>query len=150
MVHDFNGAPPQNFSDLDKQPLNNTHPTKNTTQFSASMTHISLDFKSPTAIDDITSKIKGDFWGDSGASGNFRFRHTYFGINSWLFGQTSSAFVSTEMNPDTVDWNTLQRGSLRRRPQIRYTETFDANNSLAAALESSTRNKRFPALTAKI
>lgn len=151
MIHDFEGAPPEKFSDLDKQPLDSTHPVKNKTQFTVKTTRIGVDFKTPTDYGDVAGKVEGDFWGDAstGAGNSFRFRHAYLTWNNWLFGHTWSPIVSLEALPETVDFNTLSGGSLRRRPQVRYTYNFDKSNTLAVAAEEASSDARFPVLSAK-
>lgn len=149
MIHDFEGAPPEKFSDLDKQPLNSTNPVDNKTQFTVNTTRIGVDFKTPTAIGDVTGKIEGDFWGASGTGATFRFRHAYLATGNWLFGHTWSPFAGQEYLPETVDFNTLSGGSLRRRPQIRYTYPMGDGNTFTVAAEEASTDARVPALTAK-
>jgi hypothetical protein len=149
MIHDFEGAPPEKFSDLDKQPLNSTHPVDNKTQFTVNTTRIGVDFKTPTAIGDVTGKIEGDFWGASGTGATFRFRHAYLATGNWLFGHTWSPFAGQEYLPETVDFNTLSGGSLRRRPQVRYTYPMDNGNTFTVAAEEGAGDARFPSLSAR-
>ena len=149
MIHDFEGAPPEKFSDLDKQPLDSTHPVKDKTQFTVNTTRIGVDFKTPTAIGDVTGKIEGDFWGASGTGATFRFRHAYLATGNWLFGHTWSTFAGQEYLPETVDFNTLSGGSLRRRPQVRYTYPMADGNTFTVAVEEGAGDARFPSLSAR-
>ena len=149
MIHDFEGAPPEKFSDLDKQPLDSTHPVKDKTQFTVNTTRIGVDFKTPTAIGDVTGKIEGDFWGASGTGATFRFRHAYLATGNWLFGHTWSPFAGQEYLPETVDFNTLSGGSLRRRPQVRYTYPMADGNTFTVAVEEGAGDARFPSLSAR-
>lgn len=149
MIHDFEGAPPEKFSDLDKQPLDSANPVDNKTQFTVATTRIGVDFKTPTAIGEVTGKIEGDFWGGSGSGATFRFRHAYLATGNWLFGHTWSPFAGQEYLPETVDFNTLSGGSLRRRPQIRYTYPMGDGNTFTVAAEEAATEARIPALTAK-
>ena len=149
MIHDFEGAPPEKFSDLDKQPLDSTNPVKDKTQFTVNTTRIGVDFKTPTAIGDVTGKIEGDFWGASGTGATFRFRHAYLATGNWLFGHTWSPFAGQEYLPETVDFNTLSGGSLRRRPQVRYTYPMADGNTFTVAVEEGAGDARFPSLSAR-
>lgn len=149
MIHDFEGAPPEKFSDLDKQPLNSSNPVDNKTQFTVNTTRIGVDFKTPTAIGDVTGKIEGDFWGASGTGATFRFRHAYLATGNWLFGHTWSPFAGQEYLPETVDFNTLSGGSLRRRPQIRYTYPMADGNTFTVAVEEGAGDARLPSLSAR-
>jgi hypothetical protein len=151
VIHDFKGAPPEKFSDLDKQPLNSSNPVKNKTQFTVNTTRIGVDFKTPTALGDVGGKIEGDFWGSAGNGKDaaFRFRHAYLTWNNLLIGQTWSPFAAQDLLPETVDFNTLSGGSLRRRPQIRYTYPIDTQNTVMVAAEEAMSDARLPVLTAK-
>ncbi len=152
MLHDFKGQPTGKFSNLHTQPLDSTDPVENKTAFTAAVTRVGVDFKTPTAIGDVGGKIEGDFWGNGGTgAATFRIRHAYLTTGNWLFGQTWSPFAGQEYAAETVDFNGVSGSSIRRATQIRYTHPIDAATSLTVAgEEDSSADSRFPALTARL
>ncbi|ONG40056.1 hypothetical protein BKE30_07815 [Alkanindiges hydrocarboniclasticus] len=152
MLHDFKGQPTGKFSNLHTQPLDSSDPVENKTAFTAAVTRIGVDFKTPTAIGDVGGKIEGDFWGNGGTgSATFRIRHAYLTTGNWLFGQTWSPFAGQEYAAETVDFNGVTGTSIRRATQIRYTHPLNNNTSLTiAGEEDSNSDSRFPALTARL
>ncbi|MEG0483658.1 MAG: DcaP family trimeric outer membrane transporter, partial [Acinetobacter sp.] len=50
---------------------------------------------------------------------NLRIRHAYLTYNDWLFGQTTSNFLSNHA-PEMIDFNTNLGGGTARVPQVRY------------------------------
>lgn len=152
MLHDFKGQPTGKFSNLHTQPLNSSDPVTNKTAFTAAVTRVGVDFKTPTAIGDVGGKIEGDFWGNGGTgNATFRIRHAYLTSGNWLFGQTWSPFAGQEYAAETVDFNGVVGSSIRRAPQIRYTHALDAATALTvAAEENSNSDARLPALTARL
>lgn len=84
--------------------------------------------------------IEGEFFGTSDADVNgFRLRHAYVTLNwentALLFGQTWHPMFVTDVFPQVVSFNT---GSpfqpFSRNPQIRFTQSFDKFNLIAALL----------------
>lgn len=152
MLHDFKGQPTGKFSNLHTQPLDNTDPVSNKTAFTAATTRLGVDLKTPTAIGDVSAKIEGDFWGNGGTgAATFRIRHAYLTTGNWLFGQTWSPFAGQEYAAETVDFNGVSGGSIRRATQIRYTHPLNAATALTVAAEEDTQSdSRFPALTARL
>lgn len=152
MLHDFKGQPTGKFSNLHTQPLDSSDPVQNKTAFTAAVTRIGVDFKTPTAIGDVGGKIEGDFWGNGGTgSATFRIRHAYLTSGNWLFGQTWSPFDGQEYAAETVDFNGVTGTSIRRATQIRYTHPLNKATALTiAGEEDSNADSRFPALTARL
>lgn len=152
MLHDFKGQPAGKFSNLHTQPLDSTDPVTNKTSFTAAVTRVGVDFKTPTAMGDVGGKIEGDFWGNGGTgNATFRIRHAYLTTGNWLFGQTWSPFAGQEYAAETVDFNGVSGSSIRRATQIRYTHPLNAATSLTlAGEEDSSADSRFPALTARL
>ena len=152
MLHDVKGQPTGKFSNLHTQPLDSSDPVENKTAFTAAVTRVGVDFKTPTAIGDVGGKIEGDFWGNGGTgSATFRIRHAYLTTGNWLFGQTWSPFAGQEYAAETVDFNGVTGGSIRRATQIRYTHPLSTATSLTiAGEEDSNSDSRFPALTARL
>ncbi|XID74810.1 DcaP family trimeric outer membrane transporter [Alkanindiges sp. WGS2144] len=152
MLHDFKGQPSGKFSNLHTQPLDSSDPVENKTAFTAAVTRVGVDFKTPTVIGDVGGKIEGDFWGNGGTgAATFRIRHAYLTTGNWLFGQTWSPFAGQEYAAETVDFNGVAGSSIRRAPQIRYTHPLnDATALTIAGEEDSSVDARFPALTARL
>ena len=152
MLHDFKGQPSGKFSNLHTQPLDSTDPVENKTSFTAAVTRVGVDFKTPTALGDVGGKIEGDFWGNGGTgNATFRIRHAYLTTGNWLFGQTWSPFAGQEYAAETVDFNGVVGTSIRRASQIRYTHPLNAATAITvAAEENSNGDTRFPALTARL
>lgn len=152
MLHDFKGQPAGKFSNLHTQPLDSTDPVNNKTAFTAAVTRVGVDFKTPTAMDDVGGKIEGDFWGNGGTgSATFRIRHAYLTSGNWLFGQTWSPFAGQEYAAETVDFNGVVGTSIRRVPQIRYTHALNPATALTiAAEENSNSDARLPAIVTRL
>lgn len=104
---------------------------------------------------DILAKIEVDFRGGS-SNDQLRIRHAYIKVDNWLFGQTTSPFVSADILPEKLDFMANLGGGIQRNPQIQYQHTIDQNTKAWVALEdgSNSRNvddqTRFPTLTSKI
>lgn len=152
MLHDFKGQPTGKFSNLHTQPLDSTDPVKNKTAFTAAVSRVGVDFKTPTPIGVVGGKIEGDFWGNGGTgAATFRIRHAYLTSGNWLFGQTWSPFAGQEYAAETVDFNGMTGSSIRRATQVRYTHALNNSTSLTlAGEEDSHADSRFPAVTARL
>ncbi len=144
-----------------------TGATKDKLRATAKTTRIGLDFSAPVGADNkVGGKIEADFAdSDSVKSEGFRIRHAYLTYNNWLFGQTTSNFLSSHA-PEMIDFSTNIGGGTQRLPQVRYnfklapqTQLFVAaeegdskatKNVTAATVADSTVQYSLPALTAKI
>ena len=151
--------------------FNSVHTSKEDAQdklrATAKTTRIGLDFKTNVEGADVGGKIEADFAGGDGEQ--FRVRHAYLTLNNWLFGQTTSNFLSNHA-PEMIDFGTNVGGGTTRIPQVRYshklapqTQLFisaEEGNSSAnewklndknvEVLESSSVTYRLPTLTAKL
>lgn len=152
MLHDFKGQPTGKFSNLQTQPLDKTDPVENKTAFTAAVTRVGVDFKTPTVIGDVGAKLEGDFWGNGGTgNATFRIRHAYLTTGNWLFGQTWSPFAGQEYAAETVDFNGVVGTSIRRASQIRYTYPLNPSTAFTIAGEEDTSgDARFPAFSARL
>ncbi|MFC3902444.1 hypothetical protein SAMN05421749_103194 [Acinetobacter marinus] len=92
--------------------------TKDKLVATAKTTRIGLDFKTPVAGQDVGGKVEVDFAGN-GSGENLRIRHAYLTLNNWLFGQTTSNFLSNHA-PEMIDFGTNIGGGTTRIPQVRY------------------------------
>ncbi len=134
----------------------------------AKVTRLGLDFNTPVGDNKVGGKVEVDF--ASGAAENLRIRHAYLTFNNWLFGQTTSNFLSNHA-PEMIDFNTNVGGGTARVPQVRYnyklapaTQLFvsaEEGNSSAQTLKFDTNQGknvvagsdityRAPVLTAKL
>ena len=82
----------------------------------AKTTRIGLDFNTPVGDAKVGGKVEVDF---ASAAENLRIRHAYLTYNDWLFGQTTSNFLSNHA-PEMIDFNTNLGGGTARVPQVRY------------------------------
>ena len=115
-------------------------------------TRLGMDFKTNTQKGDVGGKIEIDFL-NSGDS--VRIRHAYMTYADWLVGQTWSNFAVPDYMAETVDAVGFVGQSVKRTPQIRYTNKFNPNTSLVLALEDpkdeqADMKMRLPALTARL
>lgn len=112
-------------------------------------TRLGLDFKTPTAMGNVGGKVEVDFLG---ANDNLRIRHAYLTYKDWLVGQTWSNFAVPDYMPESIDALGYVGGSVKRTPQVRYTQKLSPDASVIVALEDpkdSTVDLRLPALTAR-
>lgn len=137
----------------------------------AKVTRLGLDFNTPVGDNKVGGKVEVDFASsDNSKSENLRIRHAYLTLNNWLFGQTTSNFLSNHA-PEMIDFATNIGGGTTRVPQVRYgyklapaTQLFvsaEEGNSSAQTLKyDKTKDKdvvsssdvtyRAPVLTAKV
>lgn len=137
----------------------------------AKVTRLGLDFNTPVGDNKVGGKVEVDFASsDNSKSENLRIRHAYLTLNNWLFGQTTSNFLSNHA-PEMIDFATNIGGGTTRVPQVRYgyklaptTQLFvsaEEGNSSAQTLKFDTNEGknvvagsdityRAPVLTAKL
>ncbi|MCO8054147.1 DcaP family trimeric outer membrane transporter [Acinetobacter towneri] len=149
--NDFNSASTSNEEASDKL------------RATAKVTRLGLDFNTPVGDNKVGGKVEVDF---ASAAENLRIRHAYLTLNNWLFGQTTSNFLSNHA-PEMIDFNTNIGGGTTRVPQVRYnyklapaTELFvsaeegNSSSQIYDAKEdkivSSDVTYRAPVLTAKV
>lgn len=116
----------------------------------AKTTRIGLDFKAPVEGADVGGKIEVDFADTSTDKNAVRIRHAYLNYNNWLFGQTTSSFVSTETQPELLDFGSPLGIGTYRTPQVRYSDKINASTRYFVGLEKGADDNRLPALTGKI
>ncbi|WP_180051657.1 DcaP family trimeric outer membrane transporter [Acinetobacter sp. YH12099] len=142
-----------------------TKSTKDKLRATPKVTRFGLDFNTPMGDNKLGGKIEVDFASsDNDKSENLRIRHAYLTLNNWLFGQTTSNFLSNHA-PEMIDFATNIGGGTARVPQVRYgyklapaTELFvsaEEGNSTAGKVSASTVSPtpvtyRAPVLTAKV
>ena len=118
----------------------------------AKNTRLGLDFNTNVGGDNkLGGKVEVDFAGTNEA---LRIRHAYLTYNNWLFGQTTSNFLSNHA-PEMIDLGTNVGGGTARIPQVRYGFNLAPATKLFIAAEegdSSGKNIKYsvPNLTAKL
>ena len=95
--------------------------TKDKLRATAKTTRLGFDFNTNVAGDNkLGGKVEVDFAStDNDKSENLRIRHAYLTYNNWLFGQTTSNFLSNHA-PEMIDFGTNVGGGTARLPQVRY------------------------------
>ena len=99
----------------------------------AKTTRIGLDFNTPVGDAKVGGKVEVDF-GGNGVNENLRIRHAYLTYNNWLFGQTTSNFLSSHA-PEMIDFATNAGGGTTRIPQVRYAYNLAPTTKLLVAAE---------------
>ena len=123
----------------------------------AKVTRLGLDFNTPVGDNKVGGKIEVDFASsDNDKSENLRIRHAYLTLNNWLFGQTTSNFLSNHA-PEMIDFATNIGGGTARVPQVRYnyklapaTQLFVSAEEGNSSATDSDVTYRAPVLTAKV
>ena len=106
--------------------------TKDKLRATAKTTRLGLDFTSPVGGDNkVGGKLEVDFAGTNEA---LRIRHAYLTYNNWLFGQTTSNFLSNHA-PEMIDFATNAGGGTARVPQVRYNFKLAPQTQLFVAVE---------------
>ena len=126
--------------------------TKDKLRATAKNTRLGLDFNTNVGGDNkLGGKVEVDFAGTNEA---LRIRHAYLTYNNWLFGQTTSNFLSNHA-PEMIDLGTNVGGGTARIPQVRYGFNLAPATKLFISAEegdSSGKNIKYsvPNLTAKL
>ena len=130
--------------------------TKDKLRATAKTTRLGLDFNTNVAGDNkLGGKVEVDFAGSTtDSNGALRIRHAYLTYNNWLFGQTTSNFLSNHA-PEMIDFGTNVGGGTARIPQVRYGFNLAPATKLFISAEegdSSGKNIKYsvPNLTAKL
>ena len=130
--------------------FNAVHTTKAEAQdklrATAKMTRLGLDFSTPVESAKVGGKIEVDFAGTNEA---LRIRHAYLTYNDWLFGQTTSNFLSSHA-PEMIDLATNVGGGTARVPQVRYNFKLAPTTQLIVSAEKGdSKFTQLDATTAK-
>ncbi|MEN8281964.1 DcaP family trimeric outer membrane transporter [Acinetobacter gerneri] len=137
-----------NKVDLNGVPVNGVvNPNKDRFYATAKTTRLGLDFKTPVQGADVGGKIEVDF---AGSNDGLRIRHAYLTYNNWLFGQTTSSFLSTDTQPEMIDFGSPLGVGTKRTPMVRYADKINVNTAYAVGLEQGRSDNRFPSATGKI
>lgn len=112
----------------------------------AKTTRLGLDFNTPVGDDKVGGKVEVDFAGTNDA---LRIRHAYLTYNDWLFGQTTSNFLSSHA-PEMIDFSTNIGGGTTRIPQVRYSlKLAPATQLLISAEKGDSKLTQLDTTTAK-
>ncbi|MDH0656831.1 porin [Acinetobacter johnsonii] len=135
--------------------------TKDKLRATAKTTRLGFDFNTNVAGDNkLGGKVEVDFAGSTtDSNGALRIRHAYLTYNNWLFGQTTSNFLSNHA-PEMIDFATnVGGGTAARIPQVRYGFNLSPATKLFIAAEEGNSNSgssdaaikySVPNLTAKL
>lgn len=123
-------------ADNDFGSVNSTNgATKDKLRATAKTTRFGLDFTAPVGADNkVGGKIEVDFADTNGSNEGLRLRHGYLTYNNWLFGQTTSNFLSSHA-PEMIDFSTNAGGGTTRLPQVRYNFKLAPQTQLFVAAE---------------
>ncbi|MBL8283964.1 porin family protein [Acinetobacter johnsonii] len=111
--------------------------TKDKLRATAKTTRLGFDFNTNVAGDNkLGGKVEVDFAGSTtDSNGALRIRHAYLTYNNWLFGQTTSNFLSNHA-PEMIDFATnVGGGTAARIPQVRYGFNLSPATKLFIAAE---------------
>lgn len=139
------------FNAVSKSGTAATPLVKDKLRATAKTTRLGLDFNTPVGDAKVGGKVEVDFAGTNEA---LRIRHAYLTYNDWLFGQTTSNFLSNHA-PEMIDFGTNVGGGTARIPQVRYgLKLAPATQLLFSAEEGNSSGDgikyRMPNLTAKL
>lgn len=135
--------------------------TKDKLRATAKTTRLGFDFNTNVAGDNkLGGKVEVDFAGSTtDSNGALHIRHAYLTYNNWLFGQTTSNFLSNHA-PEMIDFATnVGGGTAARIPQVRYGFNLSPATKLFIAAEEGNSNSgssdaaikySVPNLTAKL
>ncbi|MDM1486502.1 DcaP family trimeric outer membrane transporter [Acinetobacter towneri] len=113
----------------------------------AKVTRLGLDFNTPVGDNKVGGKVEVDF---ASGSDNLRIRHAYLTLNNWLFGQTTSNFLSNHA-PEMIDFATNIGGGTTRVPQVRYNyKLAPATQLFVSAEEGNSSSQMYDAKDQKI
>ncbi len=113
---------------------------------------IGLRTNTPSGIGDIQGQIEVDAFG-SGGTAEFRIRHANIRIGEqWLIGQYWTNFQPLDSYPTTVEFNGPVGIPFARVPQVRYTNGFGSNTTIAVSVEENVggSNSDDPVLTGAV
>lgn len=137
------------FNRINKVDLENNEKNSDRFYSTATVTRLGLDFKAPVQGADVGGKLEVDFRGGTN-NDTIRIRHAYLTYNDWLFGQTTSTFLATDLQPEMLDFNSPLGIGTYRTPMVRYSGSLNPVTSYAIALEKGSDDNRAPALSSKI
>lgn len=154
MAHHFQGSD-KIFNQINSIPLDHQANVNGRTLATLNASRLGVDIQAKVNDQNMLAKLEVDFRGGSN-NDQLRIRHAYIKVDQWLFGQTTSPFVSADILPEKLDFMANLGGAIQRNPMIQYQHQVDKNTKTWIALEdgSNSRNAddqtRLPTLTAKV
>lgn len=140
------------FNKINTVPLDTEKGANGRLLYNVNASRLGVDIQKKINDQDVLAKVEIDFRGGAD-NDQLRVRHAYVKVDNWLFGQTTSPFVSADILPEMVDFMANVGGGIQRNPMIQYQHNFDANLKSWFALEDGSRGTddqtRFPAFTTK-
>lgn len=151
LAHHIEGAD-KIFNKISTLPLDSGRNVDGRTLYNVNTSRFGVDIQSTVQNKNVSAKVEIDFRGGSD-NDQLRVRHAYIKVDKWLFGQTTSPFVSVDILPEMVDFMANVGGGIQRNPMIQYHHDFNQNIRSWVALEDGSRGiddqTRLPALTTK-
>lgn len=154
VAHHFEGSD-KIFNTINTVPLNDHNNVNSKTFYNVNASRLGMDVNGQVNDQDVLAKLEIDFRGGS-SNDQLRIRHAYIKVDEWLFGQTTSPFVSADILPEKIDFMANLGGGIQRNPMIQYQKEVNKTTKTWIALEdgSNSRNPddqtRLPTLTAKV
>ena len=154
VAHHFEGSD-KIFNTINTVPLDDQNNVNSKTFYNVNASRLGMDVNGKVNDQDVLAKIEIDFRGGT-SNDQLRIRHAYVKVDNWLFGQTTSPFVSADIIPEKLDFMANLGGGIQRNPMVQYQKDIDKNTKTWIALEdgSNSRNlddqTRLPTLTAKV
>ena len=110
---------------------------RNQLKFGARESRLFAKTSTPTSWGDLVTYIEGDFYGADGNesvsnSSGLRLRHAYGTLGHFLGGQTWTNFMYVPALPETLDFGGPVGQIFDRQAQVRWTQSFDGSDSIAA------------------
>lgn len=132
-VFDLNGLQNQNLFSVVDIPVGKLNTTEPRFSMSVNQTRIGLEALRWTTIGDVFIRIEGDFFGQGN---NFRLRHAFGQLRTFLGGLTWSTFGDVASIPQTVDLDGPPSAVAERTVQIRYSKQATDDLRWAVSVES--------------
>src|SRR5437660_11824607 len=106
-------------------------------KFGARESRAFLKTSTPTQWGELVTYVEGDFYGADGNesvsnSSGLRLRHAYGSLGGFLGGQTWTNFMYVPALPETLDFGGPVGQIFDRQAQVRWTQSFDGSDSIAA------------------
>lgn len=136
------------FNRINKVDLEGNEIHKDQLSTTIATTRLGIDFKNILLNESVDGKLEIDFRGGS-ENDSVRIRHAYLNYGDWLFGQTTSNFLSTEFIPEIVDFGSPVGVGTLRTPMVRYSHKNNSKIQTSIAIEQGRNTNRIPTITAK-
>ncbi|MFW8593504.1 DcaP family trimeric outer membrane transporter [Cribrihabitans neustonicus] len=110
---------------------------------------LGLRTSTQSAIGEIRGQLELDLFGGSSSTPELRVRHANVEIGeNWLVGQTWTNFMPINEYPTSVEFNGPVGIAFARKPQVRYSNSFDNGFAFSVSVEESAVPSSDPIVTA--